>query len=98
MSDKILHLVLEYAPYDLRRVIYEKNLILRPQHIKSYMKMFLLGMEYLHKNFVLHRDLSPANLLIGEDGLLKLADFGLARSHGSPNPMTSLVVTRYILL
>lgn len=33
----------------------------------------------------LFRDMKPNNLLIGENGLLKLADFGLARLFGSPN-------------
>lgn len=58
------------------------------------MKMILSGIECLHQNFVLHRDLKPANLLIGNDGQIKIADFGLARSHSSPECMTSEVVTR----
>lgn len=56
--------------------------------------MILSGIECLHQNFVLHRDLKPANLLIGNDGQIKIADFGLARSHSSPECMTSEVVTR----
>jgi cyclin-dependent kinase 7 len=43
---------------------------------------------------VLSTDLKPANLLFGRDGQMKLADFGLARSHSSPEKMTSEVVTR----
>lgn len=45
---------------------------------------------------LLHQDLKPNNLLIGSDGLMKLADFGLARVFGSPNrKFTHQVVTRY---
>ena len=46
--------------------------------------MILRGVDSCHQNFVLHRDLKPGNLLLSESGCLKLADFGLARTFGSP--------------
>ena len=43
---------------------------------------------------MLHRDLKPQNLLINKDGILKIADFGLARTYGIPvKSLTSEVVT-----
>ena len=39
----------------------------------------------MHKLWVLHRDISPGNILIAMDGTISLADFGLSRYHGSPN-------------
>ena len=42
------------------------------------------GIEKCHRHKVLHRDLKPQNLLINREGLLKLADFGLARAFGIP--------------
>jgi len=42
------------------------------------------GIAHCHAHRVLHRDLKPQNLLIDKKGVLKLADFGLARAFGVP--------------
>lgn len=42
-------------------------------------KQTLCGLEHLHKNNIIHRDLKLQNLLLDEGGNVKLADFGLAR-------------------
>ncbi|KAK9920029.1 hypothetical protein M0R45_028595 [Rubus argutus] len=49
------------------------------------MQMTVKGLAFCHKNWVLHKDLNPNNLLIGPNGQLKIADFGLARVFGSPD-------------
>ncbi|KAM7536723.1 hypothetical protein Aperf_G00000081955 [Anoplocephala perfoliata] len=48
-------------------------------HCKSIIQQILRGLSYIHRKKVLHRDLKPANILIGEDGKIKIADFGFAR-------------------
>lgn len=80
-----LHLVFEFMESDLEAVIRDRNIVLSPGDIKSYLQMTLKGLAYCHKKWVLHRDMKPNNLLIAGDGQLKLADFGLARIFGSPD-------------
>ena len=43
------------------------------------------ALDYAHESAILHRDIKPQNLLISEDGVLKIADFGLARTSGIPS-------------
>ena len=51
---------------------------------QKFLYQLLNGIEKCHRHKVLHRDLKPQNLLINREGLLKLADFGLARAFGIP--------------
>ena len=44
--------------------------------IKVYAKQILTGLKYLHANGVIHKDIKGANILIHQDGTVKLADFG----------------------
>ncbi|CAN1312274.1 Cyclin-dependent kinase D-1 [Linum perenne] len=80
-----LNLVFEFMETDLEAVIRDRNIFLSPADIKSYFQMTLKGLAVCHKKWVLHRDMKPNNLLIGSNGQLKLADFGLARVFGSPD-------------
>ncbi|KAI8793098.1 cyclin-dependent kinase 7 [Biomphalaria glabrata] len=89
-------LVFDFMETDLEVVIRDSSLIMTAPHIKSYVLQTLLGLEYLHAHWVLHRDMKPNNLLINEGGVLKIGDFGLARFFGSPSrPYSHQVVTRW---
>lgn len=89
-------LVFDFMDTDLEVIIKDNSIVLTPAHIKAYMLMTLQGLEYLHKNWILHRDLKPNNLLVNSNGVLKIGDFGLAKFFGSPNRIyTHQVVTRW---
>jgi len=87
MQEAKLYLIFEFLTMDLKKYMessvpkggrMEKNLV------KSYAYQLFQGMLFCHQRRVLHRDLKPANLLIDKDGVIKLADFGLARAFGIP--------------
>jgi len=74
-----LYFVLEYCPggefSDYLRV--QRQLI--KEQIKFYAAEIISIIEYLHANGVAHRDMKPENLLLNEDGHLKVIDFGTAK-------------------
>ena len=91
-----ISLIFDYMDTDLEVLIHDTAILLTAGHIKAYVLMTLKGLEYLHAYWVLHRDLKPNNLLINREGVLKITDFGLAKSFGSPNRvLTHQVVTRW---
>lgn len=89
-------LVFDFMDTDLEVIIKDNTIILTTANIKSYIIQTLQGLEYLHMNWILHRDLKPNNLLVNSNGVLKIGDFGLAKLYGSPNRInTHQVVTRW---
>ncbi|KAG7197981.1 hypothetical protein KM043_016210 [Ampulex compressa] len=89
-------LVFDFMDTDLEVIIKDNNIVLTAANIKSYMIQTLQGLDYLHFNWILHRDLKPNNLLVNAEGILKIGDFGLAKFFGSPNRInTHQVVTRW---
>lgn len=93
-DDNGVFMVMEYMEYDLKCLMEKMKEPFSISEVKWLMLQLLEGVKYLHENWVLHRDLKTSNLLLNEDGELKICDFGLSRQYGSPlKPYTPLVVT-----
>ncbi|XP_054152927.1 cyclin-dependent kinase 10-like [Oppia nitens] len=89
-----IFLVMEYCEQDLASLLDNMNTPFTESQVKCILMQLFYGLVYLHKNFIVHRDLKVSNLLLTDCGQLKIADFGLARKYGLKNiPMTPRVVT-----
>jgi serine/threonine protein kinase len=87
-------MVFEYVDFDLDGLLKNPNFVVTNDIIKSYMHQLLTGVQYLHDKKLLHRDLKSANLLISKNHVLKIADWGLARTlPPSGHKLTVPVVT-----
>ena len=92
-----------YMDHDLCGLLDNPKVEFTIPQIKCYARQLLEGTAYLHRMNILHRDMKAANLLISNQGILQIADFGLARSYlDDPNEpkerrreYTSMVVTRW---
>ncbi|KAI9305748.1 kinase-like domain-containing protein [Cunninghamella echinulata] len=91
-----IYMVFPYMDHDLAGLLDNPAVRLSTPQIKTYLKQLLEGTAYLHHNKILHRDMKAANLLINNEGILQIADFGLARGIEEGNrEYTSCVVTRW---
>ncbi|XP_066436671.1 cyclin-dependent kinase 9 isoform X2 [Eleutherodactylus coqui] len=93
-----IFLVFDFCEHDLAGLLSNTHVKFTLSEIKKVMQMLLNGLYYIHRNKILHRDMKAANVLITRDGVLKLADFGLARAfslakNSQPNRYTNRVVT-----
>ncbi|CBX99757.1 hypothetical protein IAQ61_003008 [Plenodomus lingam] len=90
-------LVMEFLEHDLKTLQEDMSEPFLASEVKTLLRQLTGAIEFLHENYILHRDLKTSNILLNNRGHLKLADFGMARyipppSH-SASHLTQLVVT-----
>ena len=99
-NDRDIYLVFEYMETDLHAAL--RANILQDIHKQYILWQSLKALKFMHSAELLHRDMKPSNLLLNSDCLMKVADFGLARSlpesreeRGEASPLTDYVATRW---
>ncbi|XP_039011242.1 protein IMPAIRED IN BABA-INDUCED STERILITY 1-like [Hibiscus syriacus] len=90
-----IYLVFEYMEHDLSGLTSCSDINFSEAQVKCYMKQLLMGLEHCHMRGVMHRDIKASNILVNNEGVLKLGDFGLANILTSKNKqqLTSRVIT-----
>ncbi|XP_057785162.1 mitogen-activated protein kinase kinase kinase 1-like [Salvia miltiorrhiza] len=78
-DDSHLYIFLELVTKGSLLSLYQKY-TLRDSVVSAYTRQILHGLKYLHDQGVVHRDIKCANILVDTNGLVKLADFGLAKA------------------
>ena len=80
-----LYLAMEYVPGRTLRQLLNERGKLTPRESLDIIESVLAGLAAAHQAGIAHRDVKPENVLLAEDGRVKVADFGLARSMSGTN-------------
>lgn len=79
-------MVFPYMNHDLAGILQRKEIAITAAEKKSMFKQLLEGVSYLHRKRIIHRDIKGSNILISNNGVLKITDFGLARAMKNIDP------------
>lgn len=77
--DGVFFIVMEYVKGESMEAILDREKSLDIPRAVNYITQVLKGVEHAHKATILHRDIRPANVLVSESGVVKVADFGTSR-------------------
>jgi len=89
-----LHLVFEFCEKDVVHLMTEQGSPCSDMQVRDIIGQILNGLSALHKSGFFHRDMKPDNILVNE-GVFKIADYGLAKEIRSQPPYTDYVATRW---
>jgi len=78
-QENVFFIVMEFVPGETLESIIAREGALDLPRALDYTCQIANAVDYAHKQGVLHRDLRPSNVLVGDSGLLKVADFGTSR-------------------
>lgn len=80
-ANNTTYLVMEYVPgISLKKYMKQQQKLFSEQETLTLMQPILIAMQAMHQKGILHRDISPENLMLSPDNTLTLIDFGAART------------------
>lgn len=78
-EEGVLNIFLEYVPGGSISSLLAKFGCFSEKVIRVYTRQILHGLDYLHRHKIVHRDIKCANILVDNNGVVKLADFGASK-------------------
>eukprot|EP00823_Brevimastigomonas_motovehiculus_P008201 TRINITY_DN7482_c0_g1_i1.p1 TRINITY_DN7482_c0_g1~~TRINITY_DN7482_c0_g1_i1.p1 ORF type:complete len:406 (-),score=96.31 TRINITY_DN7482_c0_g1_i1:120-1337(-) len=90
-----LWIVMEFCTASLNDVIEKCERLLHEEEIAAVMKMCIQGLQYLHENKIIHRDIKAGNILVTDSGECKLADFGVSTVLETTMKAATMIGTPY---
>jgi eukaryotic-like serine/threonine-protein kinase len=79
--DGIYYMVMEFIRGESLRELLHANHRLEPVQAADALGQILAALDHAHRRGIVHRDIKPENALVTPDGVVKVADFGLARAY-----------------
>lgn len=87
ISSPLFYIIMEYCAYgslyDVLKRRREKNSCTKPTQVLDWSRQISNGVNYLHENKIVHRDLKSPNILIGDNYIVKISDFGTSKQLGN---------------
>ncbi|KAF4137022.1 Protein kinase domain [Phytophthora infestans] len=93
-----LYFAFEYMEHDLSGLLNHPRVKFTRTQIQCYMRQLLTGIAFMHRNKILHRDIKASNLLLNNQGMLKVGDFGLSRFWNEVNAKAGRYTNKVVTL